>query len=295
VLAAIAGTGLDLDALVAELVIDPATVSVLLVGSLAEGLGTTASDVDLLVLADSPADQRAGVTEMEHGGGATVEFRRFEHGIEINPEVAFRSEMRPIVGAFLELAPLLYQPDAPIRFPRLTGHQVRLLHRLRTGVIWSGPERVEMWRDELYTQLLPPYLTLVYVSDLDRSYEQALALGEGGGAARSPFALAVAGRRVGEAALFAGLASVGVTNPNIAAAVDLATGVDDPDVRALLDLALHSMFPVMEMDAESGLAFLAQLAALRDAVDARIATLGLDRARHALAARAPIVLPASAR
>ncbi len=294
-LAAIAGTGLDLDALVAELVIDPATVSVLLVGSLAEGLGTTASDVDLLVLADSPADRRGGTAEMEHGGGATVEFRRFEHGIEINPELAFRSEMRPIVGAFLELAPLLYQPDAPVRFPRLTGHQVRLLHRLRTGVVWSGPERVEMWRDELYTQLLSPYLTLVYMGDLDRAYEQALALRESGAGASSPFALAVAGRRVAEAALFAGLASVGVTNPSIAAAVGLAAGVDDPDARALLDLALHSMFPVMEMDGDSGLAYLAQLAALRDAVDARIVTLGLDRARGALAARAPIVLPASAR
>ena len=232
---------------------------------------------------------------MQHGGGATVEFRRFEHGIEVNPELAFRSEMRPIVGAFLELAPLLYQPDAPVRFPRLTGHQIRLLHRLRTGVIWSGPERVAMWRDELYTQLLPPYLTLVYVNDLDRAYEQAHALREAGTEASSPFALAGAGRRVGEAALLAGLASVGVTNPSVAAAVDLAGGVDDPDVRPLLDLALHSMFPVMEIDAESSLAFVAQLAALRDAVDARLVTLGLDRTREALATRAPIVLPTAAR
>ena len=293
-LAAIAGTGLDLDALVAELVVDPATVSVMLVGSLAEGLGTTASDVDLLVLADSPADRRAGVTEMEHGGGATVEFRRFDHGIEVNPELAFRSEMRPIVGAFLELAPLLYQPDASVRFPRLTGHQIRLLHRLRTGVIWSGPDRVAMWRDELYTQLLAPYLTLLYVSDLDHNYEQAFALREGGGAASSPYALAVAGRCVGESALLAGLASVGITNPSVAAAVDLSVGVDDPDVRPLLDLALHSMFPVMEMNADAGLAYLAQLAALRDAVDARIASMGLDRTRAALATLAPIVLPPSA-
>jgi predicted nucleotidyltransferase len=295
VLAAIAGTGLDLDALVADLVIDPAAVSVLLVGSLAEGLGTTASDVDLLVLADSPADQRAGGVVLAHDGGATVEFRCFEHGMEINPELAFRSEMRPIVGAFLELAPLLYQPDAQVRFPRLTRHQIRLLHRLRTGVTWSGPERVEMWRDELYTKLLPPYLALRYVSDLDRSYEQALVLREGGAAASSPFALAVAGRNVGEAALLAGLASVGVTNPSVAAAVDLAAGVEDPDVRPLLDLALHSMFPPMEMDAEGGLGYLAQLAALRDAADARIGALGLDRTREAIAVGAPIVLPAAAR
>ena len=292
-LAAIADSGLDLDALVASLVIDPTTVSVLLVGSLAEGLGTAASDVDLLVLADSPADRRTDASGAVHFDAATVEFRRFEHGMEINPELAFRSEMRPVVGAFLELAPLLYQPEAPARFPRLTPRQIRLLHRLRTGVVWRGPEQVDMWRDELYTQLLPPYLTLLYVHDLDRGYEQALAVR--GDAGASSTALAMAGRRAAESALLGALASVGVTNPSLVAAVDLAARVDDPDVRPLLDLALHSMFPVMEMDQADSLAYVAQLAALRDAVDARVATLGLERARVALATQAPIVLPAAAR
>jgi hypothetical protein len=55
------------------------------------------------------------------------------------------------------------------------------------------------------------------------------------------------------------------------------------------------MFPALAMDAESSLAYVAQLAALRDAVDARVATLGLDRVRAALATRSPIVLPTSAR
>ncbi len=278
----------------AELVVDPTTVSVLLVGSLAEGLGTTVSDVDLLLLADSPADQRSGALDgVVYRDAATVEFRRFEHGLEVNPEVAFRSEMRPIVGAFLELAPLLYQPEAPVRFPRLTPRQVRMLHRLRTGVVWRGPEQVELWRDELYTQLLPPYLTLLHVGELDRAYEQAVAVRED--PSRSSGALAMAGRRAGEAALLAGLASAGVTNPSLVAAVELATEVDDPDVRPLLDLALHSMFPATELDAADGLAYLAQLAALRDAVDARVATLGLERARIALASRAPVVLPPAVR
>ena len=94
-------------------------------------------------------------------------------------------------------------------------------------------------------------------------------------ARRVAVALAMAGRRVGEAALLAGLASVGVTNPSIAAAVDLAAGVDDPDVRPLLDLALHSMFPAdRRWTPTTASRYLAQLAALRDAVDARIASLG---------------------
>ncbi len=133
------------------------------------------------------------------------------------------------------------------------------------------------------------------MSDLDHNYEQALALREGVGDTSSPYALAVAGRWVAESALLAGLASVGITNPSVGAAVDLAAGVDDPDVRPLIDLALHSMFPVMEMDAAAGLAYLAQLAALRDAVDARVASMGLEPTRAALAARSPIVLPPSAR
>ena len=293
VLDAVALAGLDIDALVAELVVDPATVSVLLVGSLAEGLGTAASDVDLLLLADSPAEQRTGgvaADDVVHRDAATVEYRRFDYGLEINPEVAFRSEMRPIVGAFLELAPLLYQPEVPVRFPRLTPRQLRMLHRLRTGVVWRGPEQVELWRDELYTQLLASYLTLLHVDELDRTYEQAVALSDTPD--RSPTTRAMARRRAGEAALLAGLASVGVTNPSLIAGVELASRVDDPDVRPLLDLALQSMFaPPAPADAADESVSLTQLGALRDAVDARVAALGLDRARVALASRAPVLLP----
>lgn len=275
--------------MLAELVHDPERAALLLVGSLAEGLATPASDVDLLVLVDSPADLRARVADRAAMTSATVEVRRYAEGFELNPEIAFRSDMRGIVGAFLQLAPLLYQTDAQVTFPRLDAGQVRMLHRLRTGTVWRNAGSVEMWRDELYTALLPPYLVLAGSLDLDRAYEHALAARTHGAAS-----VAAAGRRVGEAALGGGLASVGITNPSPVAAVELAHGVDDARVRPLLDLAIDSMFPDASMDLFAIDVYLGSLETLRDALVARAAELGLDRARASLAAQSPIVTGAPA-
>jgi hypothetical protein len=280
--AALEAAGGDLDAMLAEIVLDPHGVSVLLVGSLAEGRLAPACGADLLVLADSPADRRRRAPGVVRSDRSSSEHRVRIAGLDLNVELAFRSEMRAIVGTFLELAPLLYRPESVTWLPRLDAGQVRLLHRLRTGAVWRGPRRVELWRDELYVTLLGPYLALVHAADLDRRAEAAIVVHGHDGTA-----LAMAGRAVAESALLATLASVGGTDPSVRAAVARVSTVTDAAARALAEDAVRALFPPPEIAPAAAPAYVEALDGLRAGVGARLDAVGLGPARRAVAALTP--------
>ena len=206
---------IDVDGLVGAHVRDPASAGVLLVGSLPAGAGTVFSDVDLLVLVANSAELRADV-DLRVRKDTVIEATEFIDGIEVGIQLVARSAMTRPVRAFLDVAPLLYKPADLRALPWLEEPDIRLLARLRNGVVLRRPDVVGRWRDELYSTLLPMYLAVLHTYLGDQHLERALAA-----AASTPRAK-LGCRIAADHFLLAALAVAGVTEPNLPVAATLA-------------------------------------------------------------------------
>jgi predicted nucleotidyltransferase len=146
-------------------------------GSVAEGFANDDSDVDLLLLggylgADGIVfqDSACEISTLLH-----------EKGLEISVE-AWRSEDLDRVARRMATNVEMIRAPETLRRAELIGHdsELRLLHRLRTGVVLGNREVVEAWRERLFSDFLPAYLTLFCLNRHFGTREDALAEWMGG-------------------------------------------------------------------------------------------------------------------
>lgn len=209
--------GIAVDALLGTHGLGGGSHGVLVVGSIAEGMGTPSSDVDLLVLVDGelpPARVEATTVQAKW----TRELLLYEAGVEINVEVVTRHAMADALRAFIDVAPLLYEGQSVSTMPIVGLVERHLLHRLRSGWIVGGAAVVERWRDEFLVALLPPYLALLRFVSFNEMLEDASAQ-----LASSDGSFSIMARESAGEALFSLLAIEGTTNQQSKWVARLAT------------------------------------------------------------------------
>ena len=215
-------------------VCNPARRLVCCWGSLAEGLGNRAADVDLLVLVDDRDAVRRNLEGLAMQAGRAVEALLYRNGVEINLEIFVREDVERLMTSFVSLAPALYNPVDLKRLPLLQAYDVRFLHRLRTGWTLRGEPTVEMWRDEFMTELLATYLAVRHLNNFDEFLEDAQSL------VGSPHHSCVyVGRLAVEFGLFSILAHEGFTNPGKKWLLEMCAKVQSADAREVVDLGVE--------------------------------------------------------
>ena len=251
----IADCGVNVPDIIRRSASEPREVGVMLVGSLSEGVGTDASDVDLLVLCERASAGNDRHAALQITASASRETLTYIDGLEVNVQTVFRRDMGQLVRSFIEIAPALYDPKLLKSIPLLDQTQLRFLHRLRTGIPMAGGDVIDRWRDELMTDLLPAYTVVANYVLYRELAEKAEAV-----RGRTNGTVALVGRRAAEAAMFALLATLGFTNPSrrwIFEWYDAAhVEVDEPPlpftiargaVIEALDLAAGALFPGRSM------------------------------------------------
>lgn len=253
--------GVSLAALLGSLTAGDEAAGVLLVGSLAEGLGTPQSDVDLLVLLGNRDDIVMSAQDFVFTQGRIVEFLRYQEGIEFNLEFLFWDDVVALVNPLVDMAPALYDPSRVTSLPLLTYAELRLLHRLRTGWPLSGHATAARWVDELLVHLLPTYVTLRNYMDFHELLEDAWSAREA-----PPGALTHIGRLAVEKALFSVLGWHGLTNPNNRWLIHLAQRLDQGPSGTTAARAQELLFPPRTFDAPASIGYLTDVTALGDAM-----------------------------
>jgi hypothetical protein len=177
--AALAQEGIDLLELLQTEVRPTAPFGLLAAGSLAEGFGTPASDVDLLMLVEDVSCVSPRRQVVTVGTQWSKDFVLYRNGIEFDIEVFDWSRTQALVAAFLSLGPALYRPWDLGEVPIIPWNGIQFLHRLRSGWTLAGEEIVARWRDELLVPLLPTYLAALRFVSHKELLEDAFAVRDG--------------------------------------------------------------------------------------------------------------------
>ena len=130
--------------------------SVLVVGSIADGLANELSDIDLLVIGDG--ELADGFIQREATSEESVV--RLPRGQEVNLEYWNTRNMEDLRERMRPNFELLKNPVPNGWFTKLNDSELRLLHRLRTGMVLTNPEIASYWREQLQLEVLPVYLLL---------------------------------------------------------------------------------------------------------------------------------------
>ena len=136
------------------------TESMLLVGSIPEGLADPVSDIDLLIIGDGILDQGTLVSGPEFDESVV----RLPGGHEINYEYWNYEEIERL-GVRLDRAyDLIQDPSFGQRVYKFNEREVGFLHRLRVGAVLANRENVEKWRTRLQLDSLQDYLIFQWLS-----------------------------------------------------------------------------------------------------------------------------------
>jgi Nucleotidyltransferase domain len=132
--------------------------TLLLVGSVASGLATVTSDIDLLLIA-SDTDIHEGITIRE----ADFESSVFRHpsGYRVNVDLWTPSQLTGLERRFTSALACVVQPDVLHDLHVVRSDEVALLHQLATGVVLENPDLARAWRDRLRVHGLPAYVQLM--------------------------------------------------------------------------------------------------------------------------------------
>jgi predicted nucleotidyltransferase len=145
--------------------------TVLLVGSIADGLANELSDIDLLLIGDGELTEDFVQRDATSDESAV----RLPSGQEINFEYWHTDNIKALRKRMNSNFELMENPEPKGSFTRLTDAEMRLLHRLRTGVVLANPEIASYWRDEMKVDTLPVYMLLYGIAMHFTYREDAIA------------------------------------------------------------------------------------------------------------------------
>lgn len=182
-----------------------ASETMLLVGSIADGLANPLSDIDLLIIGDGQLEEGFLQRDVQYDE-ATV---RLPGGQEINPEY-WQGDTLERLCERLSVLDLLRDPARPSSINRLGESELRLLHRIRNGVVLVNPENAAYWHSRLRLDELPGYLLIDGIGSHFVYREDAIAQIQYGNDDYSALSMLRISADYIASAL---LASIGETNP----------------------------------------------------------------------------------
>lgn len=164
----------DLPGLLRPLADDEALV---LGGSVAEGFANADSDVDVLLL----GGYLAGDGIVFQDSACEISTLAGEKQLEVSVEAWRPGDLESIAARMDTNVALIEAPETLTR-AELIGHdsELRLLHRIRTGVVLANRAVVEQWRRRLHSDRLPAYMTLYWLNKHFGAREDAIAEWMGG-------------------------------------------------------------------------------------------------------------------
>ena len=241
---ALARSGIGLSELIPALGAGP-DAAVLLVGSHATGRASADSDLDFLILLEGEeeyASPRVG-SKLRMATPIAERHLALAGSLEVDVEVIRAEPLSLLVEGIHRLDQLGSRPDAAFAgFPILQDIELRIMARLRSGIVLSGDDRVTRWRADLGTGLLPMYATLMYFLGAMASLEDSFSLLQSDS---SSLGAAIAGRAAAERLALSALAYYGNIEIELRYALELtakSTRDGDPIPKILTDLG-GMLFP----------------------------------------------------
>ncbi|TWI30964.1 nucleotidyltransferase domain-containing protein [Paracoccus sulfuroxidans] len=152
--------GLHLTKFAGKLTGDAETVGILLVGSVAEGYATDASDIDFLILSYSNRDEVDFSTSLSIESGNSLETLTYLDGVEINTEVVLWDDHVTIAESLAKLSADVALNRHISKMPMIDNYTLRFLHRLRTGIVVYGEDVIEQFRTDFHIDSLPLYISI---------------------------------------------------------------------------------------------------------------------------------------
>jgi hypothetical protein len=140
--------------------------TLLLVGSITDGLANPLSDVDLVIIGESDFEEGLVIKETEYTEWAT----NLPNGPEINVEYWRAADLEQIEKRLTSIFSLVQDPsvlEGPSQLKQLerfSDSELRLLHRIRRGAVLVNRENAESLRQRLLLDHLPYYLILHQMS-----------------------------------------------------------------------------------------------------------------------------------
>lgn len=196
--------GVSLETLTAQVRPLAPTETLLLVGSIPDGLANALSDIDLLLIGDQPL--RGGLVVNETDYQESV--GQLANGKEIHVESWRRADVYALAGRLASLAALMQDPTGVESVERFSDSERRLLHRLHTGVVLAGESAAAEIRRRVPFAAFPAYLVLYFLNEHYTLREDAIAQVREGDAVSALWML----RQAMELMAGAVLASLGETN-----------------------------------------------------------------------------------
>ncbi len=188
-----------------------ATETLMLVGSVPEGLANPLSDVDVFIIGDRELDEGVVVNESDF---QEVSINLCD-GPEINVGYWRSKDLEQLEGRLRETFTLLRDPSlvgGPSKLKKIERfdfNELLILHRIRTGVVLANPENAERWRQRLFLDQLPLYVILHGLANHNIYREDAIAQVRYGDNLSALGMLRIMTDHLASAVL----ASVGETNP----------------------------------------------------------------------------------
>jgi len=145
--------------------------TLLLVGSVPEGLANEESDLDLILIGEGVLEDGLVLT-IEEFENSTV---RLPSGLDLNCELLRPAALRATASRFAPTFDAIRQPESVSQILLATDHELRTLHRLRSGVALANPKVAEAWRQELRLDELPGYVVLFALAHHLEYREDAIA------------------------------------------------------------------------------------------------------------------------
>jgi hypothetical protein len=224
-----------------------ATETLLLVGSVPEGLANPLSDVDLFIIGERDLDEGVVVNESSRQEMSINSTDVPEINIEYWHAKDLEQLERRLTNVFLLLndPSLVGGPSKLKKIERFDDPELFILHRIRTGIVLANPEKAESWRQRLSLDKLPLYLVLHGLGTHNILREDAIAQVRYGDNLSALGMLRLAMDHLSSAVL----ASVGETNPYSKWRVRLLNWYKGDLGEETVTNLLHSLFPDPHSDA----------------------------------------------
>jgi HEPN domain-containing protein len=128
-------------------------------GSIPEGLASAESDIDLTLIGAARTPRGYRVVE---GHGELVFDAAFAPP-RIHVESVPLGHMEALAGQMDEMRQALSDPDCPRRLYAFPPGDLRIMHRVRTGLPLRNPDVTEHWRARLHSEFLPTYVLVLTI------------------------------------------------------------------------------------------------------------------------------------
>lgn len=150
--------------------------TVLFGGSIPEGLANADSDVDLLLLGDT---QVAASHVMQHCESELVYKPRLGP-LKIQIESVRTSHLEMLARRMEATTAAYDNPAGVTRVHVFADADLRVLHRVRTGVCLQHPQVAEKWRERLHTDYLARYMLVFFIGQHFARREDTIGEGREG-------------------------------------------------------------------------------------------------------------------